>query len=239
MSRYLRRQSIVGLVGNALRIYRRDFGVLFVAGATLDIPFAVAADLAFAREGLGISWIALMFLYLCVSSVSSGIMTVLVSDVCLGNVPRIRRAYSRVFDRRFWTFFGTVMLANALIVAGLILPIGLFILVPPIVILEGLSGRPALARSLRLGRGYYLRSFAIVIGIIVLEIWMDGQLYPLLGRLLPATGWGAQAVAELLESSVTALVNVLMAILVVLIYYDLRARKEAYDSLALAEDLRR
>ena len=236
MSRYLRQQSLIDLLRNSLRIYRRDFILLFLASAPLDVPFSMAVNLSSAS----VTWtIAALFLSLCASSVSGGIMTVLVSDICVGNVPNLRRAYRHVFDRRFWSFFRTLLLANLVILAGLVLPLALFVLVPPVVILEGLTGRAALTRSRRLGKGYYFRSFALVIGIVVLGIWMEGPLHALIGRVLTPTGWISQIVTEFLVSAGTALVNVLGAIFVVLIYYDLRARKEAYDSLALAEDLRR
>ena len=50
---------------------------------------------------------------------------------------------------------------------------------------------------------------------------------------------GETFAARLLANAFQAFVTPLIFIAVVLMYYDIRARKEAYDAAALSEDLRR
>ena len=233
-SRYLRRQSVVELLRNALHIYRHHFLVVFVASAPFEIPFDAFLDYATSGDSISVAWYIAGFLpLLCASSIGAGIQTVLLSDVLLGNAPGIRRAYSRVFGRRFWPFFATTLLANsaimlgffAAIVPGFIL-LAWFMFVPMVVILDNLTGKAALTRSRALGKGYYLRNLALLLVLVALDITADSLL-----RYVLSNG--------LLISAVTSVFTVFESIVMVLLYYDLRARKEAYDSVALAEDLMR
>jgi len=246
MSQYLRRQSVAELLRNALHSYRRHFLTLFIAAALLEIPFSVAFELVTSQSS-DLLWALIAFLpYLCATSIAAGILTVLVSDVCLGNAPRVRRAYGRVFGPRFWPFFVTTMLANVMVILGLValLVPGLvllawFLFVPIVIIVENLSGTAALSRSRRIGAGYHLRNVTVVLLLIALDVVLDAQLRNALDSLLTEGNWPTAFAAELVIASVSAVVVAFEAIVVVLIYYDLRARKEAYDSAALAEDLLR
>lgn len=128
-----------------------------------------------------------------------------------------------------------------------ILPAALFVMVvvytrwlfaAPIVILEPLGPVAALRRSWALVRG----STGRVFGITILVGLITGILGAAVGAVLSvATGVGDENLRLILTQLATLLVSVLIQpisfIVVVLLYYDLRIRREAFDIEMLAATL--
>ncbi len=169
--------------------------------------------------------------------------TVAVSEICLGIKPSVGRSYQRAFAQP-GKVIGTYLLALVIIVLGLmaLLVPGIifllwYMLVGPIVVLEGLAGRAALRRSRELGRGYYLRNLGIfwVATLIVILI------IAVVGGLIGAASYFAGVsppVAEFISGLIALLVVPPNIVLIVLLYYDMRVRKEGYGAAQLADDLR-
>lgn len=108
----------------------------------------------------------------------------------------------------------------------------------PIVILERVGARAALRRSWQLVRGSTPR----VLGITLLVGLITGILGAIVGALLGVvTGFGDENVRLILNQLATLIVAVLIQpisfIVVVLLYYDLRIRREAFDIEMLAANL--
>lgn len=108
----------------------------------------------------------------------------------------------------------------------------------PTVILENLGPTAALRRSWRLVRGSTLRVF----GITLLVGLITGILSAAVGALLTVvTQFGDQNAHLVLSQLATLIVSVLIQpisfIVVVLLYYDLRIRREAFDIEMLAASL--
>jgi hypothetical protein len=108
----------------------------------------------------------------------------------------------------------------------------------PIVILERIGARAALRRSWQLVRGSTPRVF----GITLLVGLITGILSAIVGALLSvATGIGDQTVRLILNQLASLVVAVLIQpisfIVVVLLYYDLRIRREAFDIEMLAANI--
>jgi hypothetical protein len=108
----------------------------------------------------------------------------------------------------------------------------------PIVILERVGARAALRRSWQLVRGTTPRVF----GITLLVGVITGILSAIVGALLGvATQFGDESVRLILNQFATLVVAVLIQpisfIVVVLLYYDLRIRKEAFDIEMLAANI--
>ena len=111
------------------------------------------------------------------------------------------------------------------------------ILTPSVAVLEGLGGMSALKRSRSLGKGYNWRNFGVLILLVVICAVIGGIIGGLFGGFFPRSlGTFSHRVLLILIQLLTA---PLTWIAIVLFYYDLRVRKEAYDAAALAEDLRR
>jgi hypothetical protein len=111
------------------------------------------------------------------------------------------------------------------------------IFTPSVVILEGFGGFAALKRSKAIGKGYHWRNLGIIAFLLVIPIVIYVILALAFKSLFPhAVGhFGGRLFDVILDS----LSPPLTIIGIVLMYYDLRVRKEAYDAAALAEDLRR
>jgi hypothetical protein len=101
--------------------------------------------------------------YMVAIFVAGGAMTVVVSDICLGNRPKVVRAYGHILgQRRWWRMLWTGLLLVLLGYAGfllLVLP-GIWVLTRGfltsiVVVLEGRKGMDAIKRSfaLRVKRG--------------------------------------------------------------------------------------
>jgi hypothetical protein len=108
----------------------------------------------------------------------------------------------------------------------------------PSVMLERLGAIAALRRSWQLVRGSTPRVF----GIMLLVGLITGILSAIISALLSAvTGFGDQNVRLILNQVATLIVAVLIQpisfIVVVLLYYDLRIRREAFDIEMLAANL--
>lgn len=159
---------------------------------------------------------------------------------------------------RFLPLFGSSLLAGLcvgvgfllLIVPGIIFLIW-FVFVAQIVVVEGISGSPALGRSRALTAGYRGRIFGLLIlfGIIG---WIVGLVptaiekyvlpsYELVpagpgGARVPVLHYGNYLVTTLLAQLVNILVQCYQAVGMTLVYFDVRIRKEGYDLEMAAEE---
>ncbi len=127
-----------------------------------------------------------------------------------------------------------VVLLPAAVVAAIVLYTH-WLFAAPIVMLERVGARAALRRSWHLARGSALRVF----GITVLVGLITGFLSAIVGALLGvATQVGDESLRLLLNQMATLVIAVLIQpisfIVVVLLYYDLRIRREAFDIEMLA-----
>jgi hypothetical protein len=121
-------------------------------------------------------------------------------------------------------------------IVGFIALVVLMLFYPPIVILEKRWGFNALKRSVKLGHGYYLRSFVVVALMFLLVV--IGFFVQLLVQLI-ASQLAGVFLGSILGYLPTLLIYPMGIIYVVLMYYDLRVRKEGYDTETLAAELRR
>jgi hypothetical protein len=171
-------------------------------------------------------------------------LTVAISEICLGIKPSVGRSYQRAFAQP-GKLVGTYLLTLAVILLGFVLLLipGVvfsvwYTFVGPVVVLESLAGRAALRRSRELGRGYYFRNF----GAILLAQLIVSLLGVMLGTALAmALMFSTPISLEGLQfaSGVVTLVVAPPGIIVfVLLYYDMRVRKEGYAAAQLADDLR-
>jgi len=154
--------------------------------------------------------------------------------------------------RRAWRRFASLVVANLLIllVAGLGL---LACLVPgvwlwvafsvavPAILIEGIRGPASLRRSFRLVRGRWWPVFAILLVgqllVLVVQSFVTLPLVP----ILFLTG-GDNAVVGFLVTAASTVVSTIVtqpfiAAVTVIIYYDLRVRKEGFDLALMAAQL--
>jgi len=243
MPNYLRQQSVGDLIRNALSIYGRGFGVIFLTYFLPVFPVTLCVTEAQTAGAKGLYLLG-TFVSVLVSLIACGAITISISDMCLGNKPSVARSYGKIFGKMLGKLFVANLLQMLFVFIGLILLIvpGVIaavwlLLTPSVVMLEGLGGMNALKRSKALGQGFYWRNF----GVLLLVMVICGVLGAILGAILGALfgtvlgNFGFRLIYVLAQT----LSAPLSLITIVLLYYDLRVRKEAYDAAALSEDLRR
>ena len=240
---YARVQTGDEILQNAWRIYAGYFRAFLFAYilplAPLSVLFPVAIERAPAvAVAMAPVWIVLSYLMTIP-------VTAIISDICLGNTPGLIRSYRQVPGR------ATVKIVLASTCVVLLTCCGCVLIVPgimamtrlmfvaPVLVLERASLKKVFRRSAELGRGYYGRNLAVYLCAYVLS-----------GLSAIACGQGLQHVLtdnlslpRTLAAGTSQCVTLLFApyasSVLVLLYYDMRARKEAFDSAKFAEDFRR
>jgi len=192
---------------------------------------------------LSITFGFLLIQYLVVTPFLTAAVARASADLYLNRPVTVPDVY-RAALKRFWPILGALLLL-ALSVAGgfflLIVPGIIFlvrlVLAPVPVMLEGAGPGRALSRSWQLSQGNFWRMVGLGLLITVLEEVVAGiiSVIPaLLAHFAGPVGWvisGAGAAAGLI------LVTPLQTIALVLLYFDLRIRKEGFDLTLLANQL--
>jgi uncharacterized membrane protein len=240
MTNFLRQQSVGEILRNVFAIYRHGFGAIFLGYFLPFFPFLLWQTEAQAAGATGLTVLAI-FCGFVASVFSLGALTVSVSDICLGSRPSVARSYRKVLGNVAGRLVSVSLLQTLLMFVGLVCLIvpGVIaalwtIFCPSIVVLEGMGSVDALKRSTALAKGYNWRNF----GVLLLLFVMFLVAILILAVLFVFIGPG-EFLFRLSLVAVQVLFWPVMQIAVVLLYYDLRVRKEAYDATALMEDLRR
>jgi len=240
--RILRPLSYGDFFDEVFDVYRKNFLLLVgIAGIVLmpveTILYTIAED-----WGFWLSSIIITFLTYIVTAAT----TVAVSEAYLGRSVSILSSF-RAIRGRVWSFAGTMLLAGLLIALGFILCVipGVvfsiwYTFVTQVFILEGLSYSKSLKRSKELVKGNFARVFLVTLlsNLLVLAIsfalTLPFQAFPLEARR--RVYWLGYGIASGLASSLT--IPILVTALVML-YYDIRVRREGFDIEMLAQRVER
>ncbi|MET4388810.1 hypothetical protein ABIB73_004575 [Bradyrhizobium sp. F1.4.3] len=242
---YLKAYSAGSIIATSWRIYFREWRTIFLI---LILPMTAAHVLSFLIKHTGtlgtvVGSLATLFAQAFIIFPT----VVAVSEVCLDIRPTVARSYRRAFARP-GRLFGAYFLTVAIVFGGFILLLipGIlfsvwYMLVGPVVVLEALTVRATLKRSRELGRGYYWRNFGTLFGgsilVLIPTMLIAGIAGASIGYLTDAGPWRF-GVAELVGNLMGLIAAPPLAIMPVLLYYDMRARKEGYAAAQLAEELR-
>jgi hypothetical protein len=246
MANYVQQQSVGDVILNTFDVFGKGFLVIFLSYFLHVLPFVICANEAQAANFTGLYWLILLCSF-PISLFASATITVSVSDICLGNAPSLVRSYKKVFGVML-KLLGTNILQVIIILIGFILLLvpGIIAMMwlmftPSAVILEGVSGFSALKRSKQLAHGYNWRNFGVFLLLLIIMVVIGFIIGAIVGvilvLLLPVATHAL--LFRLLNAVMNAIGATITLTMIVLLYYDLRARKEAYDAAALAEDLRR
>ena len=281
---YLQEQTIAEIVKNAFLIYRDHFLKFFLSYFLFMFPATVVGVLlavvltALSEKNpalFALIYIPYFGITFFISTVASVLVTLMISDICMGDPPNLKRAFKHLSLRLlgkllitnllFYFVFAVFLLLlfvlssiailvlsllplpdwsvliHFIVGAGMVMALMTSLLfVPAIVILENRWGLQAMLRSIRLGMHYHIRNFIIVCLMSVVVTIVPLLVFFAINVLWHDTGsvFSGAMVGGVLYYLVGFLVQPLNLIYIVLLYYDLRVRKEGYDSSALAEDLR-
>lgn len=187
--------------------------------------------------------VAAVTLSLLAQTVATGACFKAVADAYLGREPDWRRSLAATFRRLhsiIWISILTYVLGGLGLLLFIIPGIWLFIswtVAVPALLTEGVKGWKALTRSFRLVRDYWWRTLALVLLGSILAGIVTFALGAALGALTFAADSDAALAAASLAASIVAgaITTPFVAAMTIVLYIDLRVRKEGFDLALLAE----
>ncbi len=239
-----RPMSVSEILDTTFRLYRERFVTFLTIALIVYVPFAllmavVLTPLAMSTAtnsgpspvALLVSGLAMLILALVMMPLCSAALTHNISAAYLGQNLSAAESYQRALPR-LGGLIGSQILAGIIVMLGLLLLVvgavifGLwFYVLAPVVILEGVSGTAALGRSRELMRGNLGKGFLVAF-LTGLLVWLIGQA---LTRGLALVPWPHPVLAVFFMQVAQALLLPIQTAPIVLLYYDLRIRKEAFD----------
>jgi hypothetical protein len=176
------------------------------------------------------------FVYGVVVPLTNGALTIMIADRVLGGNAGWREVWMLLFHRlgplltavipaAVLVAFGFVMFVIPGIVLGL-----LFAFLAPVVLIEGLTGRAAMQRSAALVSADWLR-VALMIGVLAVLRWVAEAVASL---LVPSS---ALFVSSLVGDLVTMVLLPVPILGMVLLYFDIRRRRDGFTDDRLRADL--
>lgn len=239
--------------------------MLISVGANIALMRAGVMDVASTDIQFGpemVAGSAAMLIALAVAGIlyplGEAALAIGISERYLGREIRVGDCYQAAtpfWGRVFWTTIlywlaAYGVLIGGLFIAGIFLMIGLavrYMLGPAVVVvIEGRGGANALARSWWLTKDYFWQVFAVMAILFLLVAVISGGLSAPTQALATYLNFQQSEYAMLATVANQVLVSILNLILrpvwmiaTVLVYYDLRIRKEGFDLMMMAEALGR
>jgi len=171
-----------------------------------------------------------------------------ISESYLGGEATVGQSYRAILPR-----LGGVILASVMV--GLVVGLGFLLLVVPgiifslwyaltipVLILEGSKAGASMGRSRALVSGNLGKVFVLAL-VVFLITWIIGAAFGLIGRQVGLAVSGQSVRLLTFVSSLFSLVSEILTVPIsaaayILLYYDLRIRKEGFDLEMLAQSLR-
>lgn len=253
----LRERGIGEILDAAITIYRTHWKTFMGIVAIVQVPFvflqAILIELGAPGEGeafgaaqagfFGLAFILLMVQFLIVNPFLTGAITKATADVYLGGTPNLGDTYRYALSRTgtiLWVtiLYGLVVAGGfiLLVVPGIYLAVALVFATPSVVV-EARRGVDALKRSRALAKGYWWRIFGTLL-LAMLLFFVAGAILGIpFGLLSLAAGPVSWLVEAIGNSIVTVITTPFFGMLVVLLYFDMRIRKEGFDLALMAQEL--
>jgi hypothetical protein len=247
----------------AIRLYRRYWKTFMAIVAVVIVPFTVLEGIfqrlvthPFEINGrvyilpgdqgplaaVNASFAAASFLL--ITPLLTAAIVQAVGDSYMGEVPDVGRAFQTA-TARLWSVLLVVFLSGLAAAGGLLLFIvpGIiiytrFLFSPSVVVLEGTRGTDAMRRSWRLvkGRTGMVFATAFLAGLLAGVVAVILSIPAGLASQFWTEGW---IVRVILVSIAQVIVTPFTTIVPVLLYFDMRVRKEGLDLAIMARELRR
>jgi hypothetical protein len=234
MAYEIRAMTFSEVLDTGFRLIRDHFALLVGIGLVLYGPLAIAQELLAgvqSPEDANATAMIVAFLFIlgfvALSPIAQGAMTLAIGDVYRGRTMAMGDAF-RGGLRRALPLVGTYLLYTLGVAIGIVLLVlpGIYLMVAwmlttQVVMLEGLAGPAALGRSRELLKEHMLRALGIFIvaGIIVsvLQVGLDLVLS------------GIPVVRGVVSAIVQSVGLAFLTAVSVVLYFDLRCRKENFD----------
>lgn len=238
----IRAMTFAEILDQSFSQLRSNFVLLVGIAAVFNVPSAiiqsefmqpVAGELPGTTFWTG--WSAVMLIAFIGMPWSQLAITWSISETALGRSATFSGAYEATFSR-YPAYIGTVLLAGLGVVLGmflLVLPgfylMVLWLLLGPVVVIEGIAGPRALGRSRELIKGNWWRSFGIFMLAAILAALVSGG-FQYVFAFVPFVG-------GILNGLVASVAFAFSSLVLVSLYFDLRCRHEDFDLQLLAEQV--
>jgi glycerophosphoryl diester phosphodiesterase family protein len=262
----LRPLEIGDVLDETFRMYRRHFPLFAGISVIFSIPLAALSGYGYfalfnfaatqatsSNPGDINSFLASLSPLLAGVLVNVAVLPLLYGGVsyavcqsAIGNPVSLWAALRGAFRRYFQVLFYYLLL-GLMVVVFCVFPLWIWISVSwiavlPVMFVENTGLFAAMGRSWRLVQGRWWRTFFILLLVFVLNYVVSLALgaFLYLGQVLLTlllSPYIALAIYEGAVVLVSALVNPVLLIAIVLIYFDLRIRKEALDLFQLAQQV--
>lgn len=246
------------LLDRAFRLYSGNFSLMLGITAGAYVPFylimlalesSVVGNLQFGLVGLSTLIFQVIFMILWASiafPIASGATTYAISERYLGNEVTIGDALRRGLSH-FWPLSIAQITATIRVMIGFVLLIvpGIlwmlsYSLIVPAILVEGQRAIPSLRRSSELVRGHRGKVFCVLLVVNLLQAVLAGGVGMISNLLFSAASGSAAILSSALGNLLSIFLTPLAIIAAILLYYDMRIRKEGFDlemlSRALAND---
>jgi len=246
-TRILRPLNYGDLLDETFDLYKKNFLLFTGITALLLLPITLAI---YATGGEYASVLASVAL-LPVTFFTMAATTWAVSQRYLGSKATILTSYKAVLSRLLGLIV-TLLIAYLLVIAGfflLIIPGIIFsfwiVFASQVVILEAKAGRQAIGRSRRLAAGQWGRIFIlglltgllVFIGQMILTAPVEALGFVMTGSPSSAASGVLGLLYGLASGLASAVISPIQIVAFVLLYYDIRVRKEGFDLEMLATNL--
>jgi uncharacterized membrane protein len=235
------------LLDRAFRLYANNFALLLGITAVAYVPFYLImlvfqSSMSFNPNDENAGWatifyfIVFMVLWTSIAfPVAGGAATYAISERYLGNDVAVNAALRRGLAN-FWSVAMAQITVSIRVLIGLILLIvpGVlwllsYSLVVPTILVEGQKAVPSLRRSRELMKGYRGKAFAIMVVMILLEGILAIGISSVTSSIFRTDSTGG----AVMNSAITNLLSIFLAplgiVATILLYYDMRIRKEGFD----------
>jgi hypothetical protein len=256
----LKELSIPEILDKALYLYRQHVGLFLTIGAFVFVPSAIISTICLLW--LGDARLIDSVLNIFLPPIAYIALVTAVSNLYLGGSITIREAFSTV-AKRYWTWFGTSLLMGlAMIPMGVVLWVmslggpylfflGFFVFLPvlvylstrwslarPMVVIDNAGVSESLGKSWALTENYFWRvlgtSFAAGLLSMLISALPSLFLSFLFQQVVSVSPYLSTFIITAVERVTTIIVSPLYMGVNVLIYYDLRIRKEGFDLLFMS-----
>jgi hypothetical protein len=228
----IRAMSLGEVLDTAFRLVRDHAAILIGISLTVTVPtqlFLLLIENATAQETatLIVGVLGLGIFAVVVSPLVSAAITHAISKAYLGRTVSYGASLSvglKLLMRLMGTAFLMILIlipATALLVIPGVYLILAYMLVNQVIVIEGSAGWTALKRSYELTKKNLLRVFGVYLVAMVLMMVVSGALHLVSTRIPYAS--------LVIDSLVQGVMTAYMSAALVVLYFDIRCRKEAFD----------
>jgi hypothetical protein len=241
--RPLRPLNVGGLFEEVLRLYQQNFLSLIAIVAVVQVAVAILLGLirlSFAHgptlAGVFLGLVTAVFSILA-SFLQAGALTLAVADDYLGQPITIERAYAAAHDR-LGALVGSSLLVALLLGLMTIVIVGIpfaiyfgvrWVFVAQAVMLDRVAGTTAMSRSAALVDGFWLRTLGVILLMAVIAVLVSSIVGAVIGVL-----FGGTIISALLSLALQIVIAPFYSVVLTLLYFDMRVRKEALTAEGLA-----